>query len=287
MFIQFTWWRLGNIIVVRSENERPRHQSTFFVTPPQRRLTTQVMTNDENLQTWSVSPPAIEIEARERHGFTLIELLVVIAIIALLAAMLLPSLSLTKGQARRIECLSGMRQLNLGLQMYADEFEDQYPPRTEAEFSWIYRLEPYYQEPKVLRCPLDDLSTPYAYSYLINGFNDWFEANLSPAEYNQFKAWKYPKGMRANAAPQPSDSITFGEKVKESKDVHMDFYQNLGNDIQQIDHGKHNAGAKRGGAANFGFMDGSVRLIRFWGSLTPENLWAVTPTYRLQAIPEQ
>jgi prepilin-type N-terminal cleavage/methylation domain-containing protein/prepilin-type processing-associated H-X9-DG protein len=222
-----------------------------------------------------------------RKGFTLIELMVVIALIAILAAMLLPSLSAGKGQARRIECLSSLRQLNLALTMYADDSEDQYPPRTEAEFSWIYRLEPYYQDQKVLRCPLDNWSAPYDYSYLINGFNDWFEAHLSPTEYNQFKAWKYPKGMRANAAPQPSDTITLGEKMKESKHVHMDFYQNLGNDIQQIDHGKHNAGSKRAGAANFGFMDGSVRLVPYWRSLTPENLWAVTPAYRLQSIPEQ
>ncbi len=93
--------------------------------------------------------------------------------------------------------------------------------------------------------------------------------------------------MNANAAPQPSDTIVFGEKVRKSKHVHMDFYQNLGNDVEQIDHGKHNGGSKRLGGANFAFMDGSVRMLRYWRSLFPENLWAVTPSYRLQAIPEQ
>ena len=71
-------------------------------------------------------------------GFTLIELMVVVAIISILAAMLLPALASAKGKARRIECLSGLRQLNLALTMYADDFEDQYPPRTEREFSWIH-----------------------------------------------------------------------------------------------------------------------------------------------------
>jgi prepilin-type N-terminal cleavage/methylation domain-containing protein/prepilin-type processing-associated H-X9-DG protein len=222
-----------------------------------------------------------------RGGFTLIELMVVVAIISLLAAMLLPTLSSAKGKARRIECLSGLRQLNLALTMYADDFEEQFPPRAEREFSWIYKLEPYYTVPKVLRCPIDRLSEPYDYSYLINGFNDWFEANLAPAEYELFKAWIWPKGMKTTGAPQPSDTITFGEKVPESRHVHMDFYQSLGNDVEEIDHGKHNDGSKRGGGANFGFMDGSVRMLKYWRSLTPENLWAVTPDYRSQAIPER
>ena len=75
------------------------------------------------------------------------------------------------------------------------------------------------------------------------------EANLTPAEYAQFKAWIWPKGMKTTGAPMPSDTITFGEKILGSPHVHMDFYQSLGNDIQEIDHGKHNDGAKRGGGA--------------------------------------
>jgi prepilin-type N-terminal cleavage/methylation domain-containing protein/prepilin-type processing-associated H-X9-DG protein len=54
-----------------------------------------------------------------RHGLTLIELLVVIAIIALLAALLLPSLSSAKSNARQIACLGNLRQLEVAFQMYA------------------------------------------------------------------------------------------------------------------------------------------------------------------------
>jgi prepilin-type N-terminal cleavage/methylation domain-containing protein/prepilin-type processing-associated H-X9-DG protein len=221
-----------------------------------------------------------------RSGFTLIELMVVVAIISLLAAMLLPALSRAKSKASRLACMSGVRQLNLALNMYADDSEDQYPMRAEREFSWVYKLEPYYIDYKVLRCPMDHWSDPYDYSYLINGFNDWFEANLSAADYNLFKLWMWPGGMKPAAVPQPSDTITFGEKIHDSHHVHMDFYQSLGNDIEEIDHGKHTDGSKKAGGANFAFVDGSVRVLKYWSSLAPENLWAVTPPYRAQSIPE-
>src|SRR5262252_2241200 len=60
-------------------------------------------------------------------GFTLIELLVIMVIVTILAALLLPALSHAKASAHRTNCLGNLRQISLGIHLYAADNGDRLP----------------------------------------------------------------------------------------------------------------------------------------------------------------
>lgn len=237
-------------------------------------------------------------------GFTLIELLVVIAIIAILASMILPALARGKESARRIACANNLRQLETSLKLYADEYQGLYPPRTNA-YRWPTLLLPAYRNTNLLVCPTDlQRGTPQTAlnsvsppdrsprSYFINGWNDFFLASLSTAEFSVYMAGTWPHAsMKESSVLRPSETIIFGEKKNIQGDPSgqgaMDYFMDMlegsgaipqGNDVDRIEHGCHSIIHRggRGGGSNFTFVDGSVRYLKYGNSTWPLNLWAVS-----------
>lgn len=66
--------------------------------------------------------------SRTHRAFTLVELLVVIGIIAMLISLLLPALKRARMSAQRVQCMSNIRQVGLGVQSYMIANRDYFPP---------------------------------------------------------------------------------------------------------------------------------------------------------------
>ena len=82
------------------------------------------------------------LSTRARAGFTLIELLVVIAIIAILAAILFPVFAQAREQARTAACLSNLKQIGLGIKMYAQDYDERFPMGTyPGERNWEVNMD--------------------------------------------------------------------------------------------------------------------------------------------------
>jgi prepilin-type N-terminal cleavage/methylation domain-containing protein/prepilin-type processing-associated H-X9-DG protein len=224
------------------------------------------------------------------RAFTLIELLVVIAIIAILAAMLLPALARAKESGKRIACLNNLRQLSLAAQMYVNDSQSFYPPRSDTD-RWPDKFyDSYGKNLKLLLCPTET-TTPVSNgisnsnnvadasprSYFINGWNDYFKDTLSAGDFGNYMGGAYPTGLKENVIVHVSDTITLGEKASSQGDFYMDLLENGGNDFSGIlDQERHDG--KNG--SNYAFSDGSARYLKNHTALYPLNLWAISDADR-------
>lgn len=130
---------------------------------------------------------------RSAKAFTLIELLVVIAIIAILMAILMPTLSRAREQGKRAACLNNLRQLTMGWILYADDNDDKVVAAntglSSAWTRWVNASAPqadrlngiksgnlyrYCSEVKLYRCPTGLRGELVTYSIVdaMNGYAD-------------------------------------------------------------------------------------------------------------------
>lgn len=101
-----------------------------------------------------------------KRAFTLIELLVVIAIIAILAAILFPVFARARENARRTSCQSNVKQIALGVFMYAQDYDEKMPLLVGDSFAntktnsalvsgWADAMQPYLKSTQIFQCPSD------------------------------------------------------------------------------------------------------------------------------------
>ncbi len=88
-----------------------------------------------------------------RKGFTLIELLVVIAIIAILAAILFPVFARAREKARQASCQSNLKQIGLGLSMYAQDYDEMTCGQLYGDWWWTDLIVPYTKNWQIQVCP--------------------------------------------------------------------------------------------------------------------------------------
>jgi prepilin-type N-terminal cleavage/methylation domain-containing protein len=162
-----------------------------------------------------IAAPSFKRRPTKTSAFTLIELLVVIGIIALLIAILLPTLSRAREQARSVQCKSNLYDIGQHLVIYANNWRGWvFPPGLGAnkprDQRWpVYVFKPPVWNPPVMKCPSDIEEPAEDHSYLLN-------AHLSD------KSVKYHS--RIGKGRSPADVIVMGEKRSD----YVDYYMNPG-----------------------------------------------------------
>ncbi len=202
------------------------------------------------------------------RAFTLVEMLVVVAILGILAAILFPAFARARENARRASCMSNLKQLDLGLLQYTQDYNERLPNVTDGAAGagmgggWTFysafgppssafdpskgSLFPYVKSAQIYVCPSDSLGQSQGQSYATNSClnpgpqdaTSHLREGKSLAAFAETSKWMAlgEEGTPDNSATSTNDGFLY-IKTDSISDRHME-------------------------GSNIAFLDGHVKWIR-------------------------
>jgi prepilin-type N-terminal cleavage/methylation domain-containing protein/prepilin-type processing-associated H-X9-DG protein len=209
-------------------------------------------------------------------AFTLIELLLVIAIIAILAVLLLPVLSKAESKAQQTTCLNDLKQLALGVTVYASDNNDamlpMYSPPADDGPSWQDRLSDQLHSGKSFLCPADAKSTNCSFGANEDAFPDETDTNtadsMPPRVLTGFRVPVNVIGL--GDLGTENDLLTLRPDTIVMLAPSSDLKDN------QDDADSARPSIRHSNLCDLNFLDGhveSMRLSQFYSGQTPEDKW--------------
>ena len=206
-----------------------------------------------------------------RKGFTLIELLVVIAIIAILAAILFPVFARAREKARQTSCLINVKQLQLAILMYVQDYDEMFPTAYERNGRWYTLIDPYVKNKQAWVCP-----SWQSYRHNVNllqtyGWNI-YGSQTADQTINGILVRRYENGMgyyyngirtytgnrlKLSEIPYPAETINIGSEPQSDRADWAGGWRGY-----LYCHSIAMLSTVHNGGGNYGFVDGHAKWVK-------------------------